>query len=269
MLFEDQFTIKVEDETAKINVNGSVKKSLNITDQLLRLFGCPVEKAFLESKGLTPEILAYRIGDFLAEQDSVSPESELDGKDTPYERFTPPYAAKRLPLDSVDELKLVAGWDDDIHTVFSPYLTVYPFINRTKNKDRSYININTAPKELISCLIPESLDQSCAEKFAQSMHNLREKEGSSSVSTNKKGIKEKLKEVACLPDDGDDDDAIKPLEWFEVKSNIYRITVQAQTGNQEVILEMVVQRLNPGESDVVTKKLKEKKPYRVLYWKLI
>lgn len=268
LLFEDQFTIKIEDELGKINVNGAVSAKLNVKDQLIRLFSCPIERAFLESKGLSPESLAYRIHDFISTQSSASPQSELDGKDDPYEKFIPPYKAKRLPFDSVDEIKLVEGWDDEVHAVFSPYLTVYPYISQSKVSNSAKININTAPTELISCLIPESLEASCREKFTQEMNKLRNKGETAPLSTSSASLKETLEKIACLQED-ESSETKGVLPWFGVKSNIFRITVHAMTGSQEVQLEMVVQRFDPGGLDTITKKLKEKRPYRILYWRLI
>lgn len=50
-LFTDYFSIKIEDEGSKINVNDCSKgRCAEVVSQLKALFACPAEKEFLESK---------------------------------------------------------------------------------------------------------------------------------------------------------------------------------------------------------------------------
>ena len=125
-LFEDQFSIQIKDEQAKININDcSQGFCLETIQQLIALFSCPGEKKFLSDKGLTPKELAYRIKDFISQSHQTSEESGYNDKNDPYLKDDLNYKVKQLPFDSLEELKMVDGWDDEVHAVFSPYLLCF------------------------------------------------------------------------------------------------------------------------------------------------
>ena len=267
-LLEGQFTVKVSDEQSRINLNdcssGGARACQEVLAQLEALFSCPAEKAFLETKNLSPKEMAYRIKDFIIDFDRESVESNIDSKDGPYEKENPPYKSKRAPFDSLEELRLVKGWDDDMHAVFSPYLTIYPF--KYKKEDNFAVNINTAPKELLSCLIPQSWEESVREKSVQELYRLQKKE--SNLAGDKKAIKEKLKSLFGYTGEGDNDET-KLENWFTVRSDVFRLEVTAQTGHQERKLIAVIRRLDSGNQEPLVLKREIKRAWQVLYWKLI
>lgn len=264
-LFEDQFAVRITDEGSRVNVNDCVVGKCEETiARLTAMFSCPVEKAFLESKSLTAEQLAYRIKDFITSKEGDgSPESGLGDKNAPYQNEVPSYKVKSLPFDSIDELKLVAGWDDEIHTVFSPYLTVFP-IPKDGNPSNTLINLNTVSPELLGCLVPSARSGSCAEKFTLKMNKLQKSKGP----VVKKDPKETLKELACTGE-GEGSDKKNPETWFDTKSSVLRIEVQADTGSQTRSLVAVIRRIKPQEKDYGRDKQKVKRAYEILYWKLI
>ncbi len=264
--FEDSFGVKIEDESAKINVNDIIIRDERVLTLLLRLFSGPVEKAYLQKRDLKGEQLVYRLLDYVSSTNQASAESGLGDKDQEYQRGKVPYKAKRAPLDSVDELKLVSGWDDEIFTIFSPYLTVYPF-NKAKVESGSSLNINSVPREMLASLVPEAGSSACAEKFAQSLFTANKK--SEARVTDQKDIGKFLKENACYSGSTSDAGAKKsdPSTWFGVRSKVFRMTVTAETGNQRRELVAVVQKFDPKEADEVRKSLKEKRALRILYWR--
>lgn len=263
-LFEDSFSVRVEDEGAKINVNDIVLRDEQVIHQLKRLFSTPVEKAFLEKKELSAEELTYRILDFVSPRGQTSSQSNLN--ESFYQDQAVPYKIKKQPFDTVGELKLVAGWDDDIHAVFSPYLTVYPY-NKPKVDNASTINLNTASRELKNALIPESNKGDCAEKFAQHAYTTSKK--AKNIANSQKDIDKYLREQACFQKNSDDSEEknLKVDKWFGTRSKVFRFKVNAETGNQQRVLEAVVQKFDPKESDEVRKSLKEKRALRILYWR--
>src|SRR5690606_766358 len=109
----------------------------------------------------------------------------------PYGRKHPPYSAKNGPFDSLDELRLIEGWDEDMHTIFSPYITVYPF---HLANDNSAVNINTANKALLGCLLPEAKVE-CNEKFQQTI-NTRNIDGTN-LAASEQSLKQVLSDVFC------------------------------------------------------------------------
>lgn len=287
-LFEDNFSVKIADEGSKINLNDCREGRCEGTvKSLIALFNCPVEKAFLEAKDIRPKELAYRIKDFISSSTTASEESGYNDRNTPYQDQVPPYSAKGLPLDSLEELKLVAGVDEDVFTVFSPYLTVYP-INR-KNKKKTPINLNTVSRDLLGCLIPESQKSNCSEQFAQKFAKLKEKK----TAMVKDDVRKALQSLACLnasdsglppPEtpklppstdpnaakpEGGDLDTTKPENWFDNKSSTFRIEVKSQTGDQTRTMVAIIRRIMPKDKDGLRDKMDFKRSYEILHWKLI
>lgn len=271
--FEDQFKVSIEDESSKINLSdcqyGSRGGCPEVRKQLELLFSCPVEKAFLEKKNLTPEEMAHRIKDFIVDSEKFSTESNIGSKDGPYEKYTPPYESKRTPFDTINELMLVEGWDDDMHAVFAPYLTVYPYRYRSgRAKEKIFqINLNTAKKELLHCLFPESLTVDCRKRLNDEMAKLKEK--GQNVSEEAKSIKKKLKSMYCYGESSQADSSPKKEDWFKVHSNVYRIIVDSQTGEYEGRMEVVIRRVDSGIKEDLLTKREIKRAYQILYWKMI
>lgn len=131
--------VKIVDEEGKIAINrltGSngvdVNKDL---DERLR--------TLIEQLGGKPEIVDALI-DWIDVNDEVSGTAGAE-EDTYRERG---YGVKNGPLDSIDELLLVKGFDKDLlyERKLSDYLTVAPV---TDGK----ININTAPPEVLRAML--------------------------------------------------------------------------------------------------------------------
>lgn len=275
-LFEDQFSVKIEDESKKINISDCVgsadaqRACPEVIAQLEALFSCPAEKLFLENKNLSPRELAYRIRDYISSDEQVSDASNFGSKDEPYQEANPPYKAKRLPLDSVSELNMVKGWDDEIHAVFSPYITVYPFkpkknLQGGKKVSVAGININTAAPELIACLIPQSRDESCREQSVQKIHKLKGE--ASNLASSDKNIKAKIEDLFCYTAD-DSLDNNKKENWFVVRSDVFNITVDALTGHQRRKISAIIRRIDKGIKGADVEKREVKRSYQILYWKI-
>lgn len=265
ILFEDSFTIKISDEAKRINLNACYDKRCQDTvQQLSFLFSCPAEKMFLESQNVNPEQLAFRIKDFINNSSAASPESGFSEKDAPYERYNPPYKAKRLPFDTIDELKLVEGWNDAIHKVFADYLTVYPF--PTENQFAPKININTVDVGVLGCLVPSARDPQCSNTFFLTMNKLKKKSQPVAGS----GVGEFLKQTACLGDNNVDPRGgkINTAEWFDTRSLALRIQAFGDTGNQRQTVTMVIRRIFPKEKVFGVDKNSPKRSYQILFWKM-
>jgi type II secretory pathway component PulK len=265
-LFEDQFTIQIKDEQAKINVNdcshGLCPETLQ---QLIALFSCPGEKKFLSDKGLTPKELAYRIKDFISQSHQTSEESGYNDKNEPYLKDDLNYKVKQLPFDSLEELKMVDGWDDEVHAVFSPYLTVFP-INNISAKERSHININTAQPELLTCLIPSALETECYEKFALKIHNLKKGKKAETLSGSTEDI---TKNLLCHKKDPDNPDLQDPSSWFDKKSWVFNISATGTTGKQSTTFSVMLKRNKPQDKKDKASKGLAQRSYQILSSKIL
>jgi len=260
-LFDGDFIVNVSDEGGKINVNNcaTVGRCPEVLLMLEALFSCPVEKVFLEEKKLKAREMIYRLKDFIDPDNKAEPESGVSDEADPYRDAQPPYAPKNAPFDSLSELRMVSGWDDEIYEVFSPFITVFPF---QKSGDKPKLNINTSSRELLGCLIPEARS-GCGEKFHAALKSRDDDKAGIANSTQK--VSEVLKDAFCYtPVEGvSPQDPRNRSNWFDVRSNVFRIESKGRVGNQERTLTAVVERTMPDPKKNVTA------AYKILYWKLI
>lgn len=67
-------------------------------------------------------------------------------EDAYYQEQELPYRAANAPLMSVDQLRMVEGFDDALVEALRPYVTVYPFVLGKG------VNVNTAPPHVLALL---------------------------------------------------------------------------------------------------------------------
>ena len=223
-------------------------------------------KVLFRFKGLNPTELAYKIKDFISKGKSTSPESGLGDKNRPYQREKPPYNVKGLPLNSIEELKLIDGWDDAMQAVFSEYLTVYPVIRKGQPKELQNLNLNMVNKELFSCLIPSSVAGECVEKFSLAWKKIK-KDNKDVVGA---GVEKSLKDIACYNSEQDQVGSIKtkPANWFGNRSSVFKLEIEARTGKQNRKLEVIVRRIMPKDKSGIRNRQKHKRAYEILSWRM-
>ena len=66
-----------------------------------------------------------------------------------YQRLKPPYAPRNGPLQTLEELRLVKGFDSKTFEALRPFITVY---SDTPGSPAAPVNINTAPPEVLASL---------------------------------------------------------------------------------------------------------------------
>jgi general secretion pathway protein K len=152
---EGAFAVRVEDESAKIDINRIVNEDGATTDEfvrrqmdrLLELFGVPPDKR---------DALLDCLEDWIDTDDL----NKLNGaEDVYYQALERPYTARNGPLRTLGELNLVKGWNEVLDArlkdgaTFGDFLTVSP----TEGK----ININTASPMVLLTLSPQ-IDESLA-----------------------------------------------------------------------------------------------------------
>ncbi len=254
-LFDGHFVINIADESSRLNVNYLSGNVGSVYGTMLKaLMSCPAEKDYLDKKKINPgEIVAY-IKDWEDLDERPSEESGKGSEDEVYADRVPKVKAKNAPFDTLDELRMIPNWDVDMHTIFSPLLTVYPIPPATQGAMRTPINFNTASREFLGCLFPKA-NTDCAEKSVEYFNKL-EKNG---PATSIEQIQEKLKSAFC----SETDDIAKK---FTFRSDLYRVKVQADVYGQTKTLEIVMQRKLPDADDT---KIQYKAAYRYLYWKML
>lgn len=252
-LFDGAFVIEVQDETAKINLNNcGIGRGQKCMTLLQALMSCPAEREFLERKKVDSAELVSLIRDWVDDNTRPDEKANYSSEGDPYDEYGSEQFPKNARFDSLEELKYIPGWDDELHKIFSPYLTVYPLSGETI-QDRSLINFNSAQRGFLGCLLPGST-QACAEKSALFM----EGKDKASVSGGE-SLKSTLRAQFCANSE-------KEVQNFGYRSDVYRIKVTGTVEDQSRELNMVVKR---GMPDELAEKAGFQSSFQYLYWKML
>jgi len=139
---EDNATVTVEirDEDGRINLNQIVDAIGESPNPLRR---DRLRRLLIALDVTDPEPLLDALIDWIDRNDTVSPR----GAESPwYQGQQPPGAAKNGPLDTVDELRLVAGFTPELVAKLTPYVTV---------SGGERLNLNTASAEVLAAWDPD------------------------------------------------------------------------------------------------------------------
>jgi type II secretory pathway component PulK len=80
-------------------------------------------------------------------------------EDNVYNNLESPYLPKNAPFDTLEEIRLVDGWNrDDVWERFGQNLTIY---------GAGKVNVNTAPREVMFALLKAHLDPLPADQFVE------------------------------------------------------------------------------------------------------
>lgn len=254
--FDGSFTVTVEDEAAKLNINHCpTNYGQQCRELLTALMSCPAELEYLEKKKAKPEELVANLTDWIDENNRVTPGSNFGSEGDPYGDREPRMRVKNAPLDSLEEIKVVEGWDDDIYNIFSPYLTVYP--PRERKEDEAPININSSMAGMMTCLMKDKGEE-CRKNAILKMNPAKSVDQLENIS-DFNGLKSRLANVFC-------ETGKNATKNFTYRSDVFRIKVAAESGTQMRNLELVVTRAPPSGEDT---KNNFGGSYKILYWKIL
>lgn len=153
MDFEGDFKVDCQDESSKVDINGFASTGWaarpleqHPTGQMLAALMSPPEYDPLFEERLKMDRWEL-IGNI---KDWVDADTERNGifggdEDSQYDDFEPRYRARNARFDSLEELRLVAGVNDEVFETFAPQLSVY-----TRNFQ---VNVNSASPSMIRALI--------------------------------------------------------------------------------------------------------------------
>jgi len=192
--------VSIEDAQGRFNLN-SVGTPANLQ----------VLSRLLEVLRLDPQ-LANAVLDWI---DSNSDALPGGAEDVDYLNLNPPYRAANRPMASVDELRLIRGFDAKTVAALLPYVTVLP------PAAVSEINVNTASPVVLAALVP-GLDLATAQRIADD----RLAKPFNGVN----GFTSKLQGLTPLP------------AAMNVKSDYFLVTLDTSIGRHERHTEALLQR---------------------------
>jgi len=200
--------VSIEDAQGRFNLNSIVNPaSLQVLKQLLQVLR------------LDPQ-LANAALDWI---DSDSVASAGGAEDVDYLNLNPPYRAANRPMASVDELRLVRGFDAKTVAALLPYVTVLPVATND-------VNVNTAPPAVLAALV-QGLDLATAQRIAE------DRDGAPYKTI--EDFKSKLRGLT------------PPTAGMVVKTDFFLVTLDTSIGRHERRSEALLQRSAATKSTVL------------------
>lgn len=193
----------------------------------------PAERGLYEPRELAANLIDWMDGD----------EIRLLGgpEDAYYQEQEPPYRAANRPLLSVEELRLVEGFDGPLVEALQPYVTVYPFAPGGCGKSAvgCGINLNTAPPHVLATLFyDDGVTQRLAtEDVVRRILEIRE-DGRAVCSS-------ASRDDTCTPMNEIVTNAIFPPPTFS--SEVFVVTSVARVGEVRRVVEAVIDRSLPAQ----------------------
>jgi type II secretory pathway component PulK len=253
---DGSFTMIVQDETSKININYcAVGQGIKCSTMLNALLSCPAEKEFLNKKKVIAKELVGFLRDWADSNQKPEASTGTSSESDPYSDRDPKVDVKNAYFDTIDELKMIPGWDDDMHRVFAPYLTVYPKPEETAKQSEVFVNFNSADRSMLACLLPKSRRE-CAESAASHMDARKKLEVA--LSSGSGGLKEAIGQYFC-------ESRKEAVQQFSYRSDVYRINVIATVGDQTKEISTVIMR---GIPDAIDKRDGIDITAKTLFWSL-
>ncbi|MCA9810795.1 MAG: general secretion pathway protein GspK [Candidatus Dadabacteria bacterium] len=173
-------SITITDERSKINLNSLVSTDSNIVDQqvlaelreLFRLLGVDTSKSERFLSSLVNWLDVPKEGT-VNDQDSVGANADF------YAGLQPAYRIKDGPLDTVEEIRMVDGMDDEFYNTVKDYVTVYPIDKKINFSTASRVVMVSALKAATVPAIPgqgsqvDPIDDSTAEQIVDEIIEAR------------------------------------------------------------------------------------------------
>lgn len=215
---------KIADQQGLFNVN-----NLAATDALQQGFQLQWFTALLTALDLPTSL-----GDAL--RDYVDLDDQGPAEDLAYLGKPEPYRTANQPLQSVDELNRIQGFDDDVMKKLKPFIAAIPTITPPAQDTSTPIipvtplNVNTAPKEV--------LDAVFGAQSGQQIVTLRDKEPFKDLT------EFDAKTSTLLPPADPNDPTAHPWSTTNigVKSDYFLVAAVSQFGNTQMGLVALIKR---------------------------
>ncbi len=244
----ERLRVRVADTGSRLNLNALFKvgdadeiaAKETAEDLLMELLAKAIDEIERPpgEKSYDVRELAGNLIDFV---DSDEIRGQGGDEDAWYQSQTPPGRAANRPLFSVDELRLVEGFDADLVEALRPYVSVYPYAPGGCDREQvgCGINLNTAPPHVLGLLYyDDGVELRLApEDVVRRILELRQK-GEMICPASQQ-------EEACTPIGEIVTNAIFPPPTWS--SELFEVTAEARVGEVRRTIEAVVDRSQGSE----------------------
>lgn len=157
LAFEGDFSSEISDHESKVNINYfAVETNATGTPPttaqesptgqfLFALMSKEDDLTWFRQRNIDPWEVIGNLKDWV-DQDTVRSGGRGGYEDTLYNTLDPPYLTKNAPFDSMDEIRLVAGWEGEVCDRYCDKLSIY-------GNEQGQINMNTMDDTFILALV--------------------------------------------------------------------------------------------------------------------
>ncbi len=240
---DERLMLRIQDASSKLNLNALLDEDGNATDVAHEFIERFLEKV-IDEMPLPPEERAYDADELawnlLDYMDPDLERSRWDGgsEDDFYQRQVPRERAANRPLLSVDELRVVEGFDPDLVDGMRPYVTIYPYTGG------GGINPNTAEPHILALLFhqpygPASAYELASVELVEQIMDYRDEQGA--LCEQAMGTCGSLNEFVT-------GDVFPPPSY---SSEVFSITAEATVGDITRTIQTVFQRGNSSRPNIL------------------
>ena len=230
--FDGDFAAEIVDEDSKVSVAalsasvppGGSFRELPAAQMLYGLMSGEENDQWFYDRGIERWDLIGNLRDWIDVDTTIA--SGLGGyEDNLYNRLEPPYLTKNAAFDSMEEIRLVEGWQDEAFERFKDQITIY---------GAGKVNINTASDEVIRGLIRAKVPSLAQGGVALDavMADLAEYKLLSSFQKPSDFVSWLSQQVSEVTDGLDD--------LITTSSQVFRITSYGQVGNTTITITAVL-----------------------------
>lgn len=202
--------VSISEESGKLDINSLVFPNGTVNAEYYE-----TARRLMDRLGL-PYNLCDAVADWIDQDDSQRSGGAESGF---YRSLATPYGAKNGPIESYEELRLVAGFNETNLRKLNPYITVYADVAGTS---LPRVNVNAAPAELLAVL-HEGMNDDLAARIVEYRR--------------KTPIKDPA-EITAIP--GLESVGIALQGRISVKGSVFRIQSRATVRDTVRIVEAVV-----------------------------
>ncbi len=156
LAFEGDFSSEISDHESKVNINVFATENVTTAQEsptgqfLFALMSKEDDLTWFRQRGIDPWEIIGNLKDWV-DQDTIRSGGRGGYEDTLYNTLDPPYLTKNAPFDSMEEIRLVAGWEGEVCDRYCDKLLIYG------NGDGK-INMNTMDDTFILAIVNSCIE---------------------------------------------------------------------------------------------------------------
>ena len=234
--FEGDFSSEITDHESKVNLNAFAGETFTTVQEsptgqfMYAIMSSQDDLQWFRQRNLDPWELIGNLKDWV-DQDTVRSGGRGGYEDTLYNTLDPPYLTKNAPFDSVEEIRVVAGWEGEVCDKYCDKLTVY-------GDPAAKINMNSMPDEFILALVNMCIEGGTPLQPAQVDRGLSQLEQHYPLGPMWNEPKDLAKDMVNVAGFPVNESCIS--EKLITKSQTFTITSTGLVGTSEVTIEAVM-----------------------------